>query len=92
MVKQGDLRSARPFYERALGNARRVPNYEEGVATQLNNLAELLRAQGKLDEAEPLCKESLAIDKQAYGNDHPEVTHPDRLKVTHLVLQDGRSG
>ena len=30
-------------------------------------------AQGKLDEAEPLYKESLAIDKKVYGDEHPEV-------------------
>jgi hypothetical protein len=26
------------------------------------------------------------------GSDRLKVTHPDRLKVTHLVLEDGRSG
>jgi tetratricopeptide (TPR) repeat protein len=34
------------------------------VATSLNNLAELLRAQGKYDEAKPLCQQSLAINRK----------------------------
>ena len=34
-----------------------------------------LSAQGKLDEAEPLYKEALAIDKKVYGDEHPDVAH-----------------
>jgi tetratricopeptide (TPR) repeat protein len=34
------------------------------VAASLNNLAELLRAQGKYDEAEPLYQQSLAIRRK----------------------------
>lgn len=30
-------------------------------------------SQGMYEEAEPLCIRSLAIDKRAYGPDHPEV-------------------
>ena len=29
--------------------------------------------QGKYNEAEPLYRESLAIDKKIYGDEHPEV-------------------
>ena len=29
--------------------------------------------QGKYDEAEPLFRESLAIRKKVYGNEHPKV-------------------
>ena len=29
--------------------------------------------QGKLDEAEPLYKEALAIDKKVFGDEHPNV-------------------
>ena len=29
--------------------------------------------QGKYDEAEPLYRESLAIDKKIYGDEHPSV-------------------
>ena len=43
------------------------------VATSLNNLAGLLEAQGKLDEAEPMYRRALAIDEKALGEDHPDV-------------------
>ncbi len=43
------------------------------VATSLNNLAGLYRAQGKYAEAEPLLKRSLAISEKALGPEHPDV-------------------
>jgi tetratricopeptide (TPR) repeat protein len=43
------------------------------VATSLNNLAELYRAQGQYAQAEPLYKRSLAITEKALGPDHPDV-------------------
>jgi tetratricopeptide (TPR) repeat protein len=41
------------------------------VAQSLNNLAGLLRAQGKYDEAEPLCRQSLEILRKVLGEEHP---------------------
>jgi tetratricopeptide (TPR) repeat protein len=41
------------------------------VATSLNNLAALYRAQGKYAEAEPLYQRALKICEQALGPDHP---------------------
>ena len=43
------------------------------MATSLNNLAVLYRAQGRYAEAEPLYKRSLAIDEKALGPEHPDV-------------------
>ena len=43
------------------------------MATDLNNLAELYRAQGKYAEAEPLYKRALAIWEKALGPEHPNV-------------------
>jgi tetratricopeptide (TPR) repeat protein len=43
------------------------------VATSLNNLAALYRAQGKYDQAEPLYKRALAILEKALGPEHPDV-------------------
>ena len=48
------------------------PNHPD-VATSLNNLAELYRAQGQYAQAEPLYKRSLAIWEKALGPDHPNV-------------------
>ncbi len=46
------------------------------VATDLNNLAELYRTQGKYTEAEPLYQPALAIYEQELG-----ATHPDTARI-----------
>jgi tetratricopeptide (TPR) repeat protein len=65
---------AEPLYQRSLALAEHAygPDHPN-VASSLNNLAELYRAEGKHAEAEPLYKRSLAIDERAYGPDHPDV-------------------
>jgi tetratricopeptide (TPR) repeat protein len=42
------------------------------VATILNNLADLYRAQGRYPEAEPLYKRALAIKENVLELDHPD--------------------
>ena len=46
---------------------------DQRVATELNNLAEAYRLQGRYAEAEPLYKRSLAIREKALGPEHPRV-------------------
>jgi tetratricopeptide (TPR) repeat protein len=53
--------------EKALGRD------DPGVATSLNNLAELYADQGRYADAEPSYKRSLAIREKALGPDHPDV-------------------
>ena len=56
------------------------------VATDLNNLAVLLRETNRLEEAEPLFRRALTIDEAAYGATHPKVaTHLNNLA---LLLQE----
>jgi tetratricopeptide (TPR) repeat protein len=43
------------------------------VATDLNNLAQLLYATNRLAQAEPLMRRALAIDENSYGPEHPNV-------------------
>jgi tetratricopeptide (TPR) repeat protein len=43
------------------------------VATSLNNLAALYRAQGHYEEAAPLYQRALAIRERVLGPDHPDV-------------------
>jgi len=38
-----------------------------------NNLALLLHAQGKYDQAEPLYRRAVEIDEKVLGKDHPDV-------------------
>ena len=42
-------------------------------ATNLNNLAELYRSQGRYEEAEPLLQKSLELSQRLLGEDHPNV-------------------
>ena len=47
----------------------------------LNNLGMLLRAQGKLEEAAPLCREALQAQRETLGDKHPSTllsATPDR--------------
>ena len=66
--------SALPFIERALKISEIAlgPDHPS-VATSLNNLAGLYKAQGKYDEAEPLYRRDLEISENALGPDHPDV-------------------
>jgi len=52
------------------------------VATELNNLAELLRATNRLSEAEPLFRRALRIDEASFGPDHPQVA----INLNNLAL------
>ncbi len=66
--------AAAAFFERALAIWEQALGADHpNVATSLNNLAELYRAQGRHAEAEPLVCRALAIFEQALGADHPLV-------------------
>ena len=43
------------------------------VASTLNNLAEVYRAQGRWEDAAPLYPRAIAIAEKALGPDHPTV-------------------
>ncbi len=62
------------------------------VASSLNNLAELYRAQGLYDQAEPLYKRALAIGEKVLGPDHPNTltilrNYVNLLSVTNRVTE-----
>ena len=69
------------FLERAQWNtaekefleAQRFVEEEKDTAVVLNNLAQLLQATNRLEEAEPLMKRALVIDEKSYGPEHPNV-------------------
>ena len=48
----------------------------------LNNLAGLLKAEGKYAEAEPLYRRALGIDEKALGSEHPYTA----LDLSNLAL------
>ena len=61
------------------------------VATELNNLAQLLQATNRLGEAEPLMKRALAIDEKSYGPEHPNVAI-DLNNLAQLLQDTNRLG
>ena len=67
----------------ALGQAH--PTY----ATNLNNLANLLRDTGRLDEAEPLYRQAIDI-LEATTPDHPN-TASTRASLDALLAQMGKT-
>ena len=74
LYEAGRYEEAIPFWRKALelGEREFGPDHPT-MATLLNNLAELYRAQGRYEAAEPLYKRALAIREKALGPDHPAV-------------------
>ena len=74
LYKQGLYDRAVIVAKKALEVAEKAvgPDYPS-VATSLNNLALLYKAQAEYAQAEPLYKRSLAIREKALGPDHPDV-------------------
>ena len=67
------LEEAEPLMRRALAIDEQSYGPEHPkVATDLNNLAQLLQATNRLEEAEPLMRRALAIDEQSYRPRAPQ--------------------
>jgi len=73
--EQGNYAEAEEHWKAALKEAENFGPQDPRLATSLNNLAEIYRAQGRYAEAEPLYQQALAIDEKALGPDHPEVAN-----------------
>ena len=69
-----ELLSARLQAERTGGEASQ---------STLDTLAGELQAQGKFDEAEPLSREVLEMDREAFGDGHPDTLTSISLFVLH---------
>jgi tetratricopeptide (TPR) repeat protein len=65
---------AEPLYRRALAIDEKSYGPEHpDVATDLNNLAQLLKDTNRLPEVEPLYRRALSIWEKSFGHDHPNV-------------------
>ncbi|MBD2606641.1 tetratricopeptide repeat protein [Scytonema hofmannii FACHB-248] len=74
LYNAGKYNEAVVLAERALFITEKVLGKEHSdVATTLNNLAELYKAQGLHEKAEPLHMRSLAIYEKVMGKEHPLV-------------------
>ena len=72
-LQQGRYADAEKLLLAAVEEAEGFGPQDPRLATSLNNMAELYRAQGKYAEAEPLYKRSLAIREKTLGPEHPDV-------------------
>ena len=62
------------MHREALAMRRKLlGNEHPDVALSLDNLADVLQAQGKLAEAETMYREALAMRRKLLGNEHPDV-------------------
>ena len=66
-------------------------NEHPNVAIRLNNLAQLLKATNRMDEAEPLMRRALDIFERSFGPDHPS-TKTVRENLETLLAQKGEGG
>lgn len=74
LYQQGQYDRAVVVAKQALAVAETTVGLEHlDVATSLNNLAEVYRAQGAYAQAEPLYTRALVIWEKALGPDHPTV-------------------
>lgn len=79
-----------PLHERLRDWARVEYGAESAeYATQLNNLAALYKAQGRLNEAEPLYKEAVVILRAALPEGHPDIA-TDLNNLAGLYQAQGR--
>lgn len=71
-IAKGEFDDAETLIRSTLAAARRARRLED-VATGTHWLAYLLASTGREPEAEPLCREALALRRQFYGHEHPKI-------------------
>jgi tetratricopeptide (TPR) repeat protein len=71
--QQGEHEQARDFYQQNLERAEQLGNLDE-QAIILSQLGEIAQKQGKYEEAEPLLRQALAIQRSVLGDAHPDLT------------------
>lgn len=72
-IRNEDLPGAERALSQALDEADGFPPGDVRLTVTLDNLAGVLRMQGKNREAEPLCARTLAIKERLFGPESPNV-------------------
>lgn len=72
-MSAGKHKDAEGHFQLALTEAEKLGEADARLPTSLNNLANCLRAQGRLTEAEPLYKRALTVKEKAVGPFHKDL-------------------
>src|SRR5262245_34813995 len=72
-LQEGDLPAAERALSQALEEAEGFPAGDVRLTVTLDNLAGVLRIEGKNAEAAPLCARTLAIKERLFGPESPNV-------------------
>ncbi|MGQ3684570.1 MAG: tetratricopeptide repeat protein [Candidatus Loosdrechtia sp.] len=92
IFSEGTVRPCSSGGKESAGGSRKKsrPGHPD-VATSLNNLASLYKAQDKYAQAEPLFKRALAIFEKSLGPDHPDVANClTNLALLYRATQRGK--
>src|SRR5262249_11817647 len=79
LAERGDLVAAAKLWQEAFALCRQLypkgkyPDGHLNLADTLNNLGDLLRGLGKVEEARAHLEQALAIQKKALPKDHPKL-------------------
>lgn len=73
LVERGDYDHAVPILNEAIGLQSKRNSDSSGLAESLNNLAEVEYYLGHYDKAANLNQQTIAIERQLYGNTHPRI-------------------
>jgi len=88
-LREGKPAEAEAAYARALEEAEGFPPGDVRLTVTLDNLAGVLRLEGKYAHAEPLCRRTLAIKERIFGPDSPNVASTLKdLSEIHRALGD----
>lgn len=72
-LASGNYDKAQPFLESALDMAKSANAHDADICACTVDLAYLYKSQGKLAEAETMCRTGLELQKEMYGSKHPYV-------------------
>lgn len=89
LIERGAFSQAESIYKEAIAILDRTAPEDELAIALRGNLADTYKWQGRLDLAEPLNEELVALARQSWGSDHPQTAMVINNLAT-LYLRQGR--
>jgi tetratricopeptide (TPR) repeat protein len=93
-IREGHPGAAESGLRAALAAARRFGAGDPRLPVSLDALAAFYRLQGRFDQAEPLCREALALKERMHGPDDPNVasTLGDLAEISRALGRPDEAG